>query len=146
MHLLLPGHQGVGQRPLVRPQNLTLFPATPEQKRGKGVGVWGRELGPLVPPPEVNRQKTVHRRQASANSPTNCSEDPNFWADRLAELDHNAWADDVRQLSARSPFIWHWGLHNLPILSFLTSDECDRRIREAFGPEFVEHKIEWQGE
>jgi hypothetical protein len=30
-----------------------LFPfwAYPEQKRGKGVGVWGRELGPLVPPP-----------------------------------------------------------------------------------------------
>ena len=23
----------------------------PEQKRGKGVGVWGREPGPLVPPP-----------------------------------------------------------------------------------------------
>lgn len=35
----------------------------PEQKRGRGVGAWGRELGPLVLPPDGFRgQVDTHPR------------------------------------------------------------------------------------
>jgi hypothetical protein len=67
-----------------------------------------------------------------------------LWADRLEELGQGAWADDLRRLAACSPFPYRWGPPNRAEFGFLTFDECDSRIRQAFGRDYVDQEIPCQ--
>jgi hypothetical protein len=67
-----------------------------------------------------------------------------LWAERLAEIGGQSWADDLRRLAARSPLHYNWGPRRIAMHGFLTFDECQERVRQAFGQGYVSQEVPWQ--
>jgi hypothetical protein len=67
-----------------------------------------------------------------------------LWADRLEEIGAGARADELRRLAAAPPVHYRWGPRKMPDFGFLTYAECENRVREAFGQDYVHQEIPWQ--